>query len=99
MSIPFTQFLRPDGRTRNITIDLSPETERKAVAIMRFARFEIEVLTTGEIAMETIRLGGESDAVNVLSGKVCANGPDVPAKVAEMIDEVYAGHVAGRESS
>lgn len=82
MAIEFTQFLRPNGRRVPVEIDMPPDTEHKAEVIREAGgRFEIEVLTTGEISMEIVR--GED---KVLAGAICGNGPDVPIHVAKMID-------------
>lgn len=53
MSIPFTQFLRPDGRQRATSIDRPAEVEGLAQHLRKVGvRFEVEELTTGEVSLE-----------------------------------------------
>jgi hypothetical protein len=85
MSIPFTQFLRPNGRRMQATIDRSPEIEAKAKELLGHGcLFEIEQLQTGEISMEVVR--GEK----ILAGEICPNGPEVCRCVDKMINEAHA---------
>ena len=80
MSIMFTQFLRPNGRPIVNTIDASPELETLAHNLIENgARFEIEVLTTGEIFMECRK--GE----DILSNQLCKNGPEVLVALENLI--------------
>lgn len=54
MSIPFTQWLLPDGRPRRVTIDRAPEVEAKAREMMAVGlSLEAEVLRTGEVPFHT----------------------------------------------
>lgn len=77
--IEFTQYLRPDGRQRKITIDL-PEVQSKADAIIAAGFvFEIEVLSEGTVSA-TI-----SDDLYDHSNVLASNSPDVPAAIAAMI--------------
>lgn len=82
-SIPFTQFLRPDGRRQEVrTTDASYTDDdlKAAQAIIDVGfRFEIEQLMTGQISM-TI---SDSDADYV--HQICANNTDVPASVKKLI--------------
>lgn len=82
MTIPFTQFLMPDGRQKEVSID-RPE------AIGTLARglidhgcvFEIEMLSTGEISMEVMH--GE----NSIAAEICLNGPEVPKAVDRLVEQ------------
>jgi hypothetical protein len=78
MSIPFTQFLMPDGRKSQVTIDRSAEIEATAKTIIaKGYTFEIEVLMTGVISMEVIlrhQPGSKKDDC-VIASELCHNGP------------------------
>ena len=53
MSIPFTQYLRPDGRKRAVEIDMSKEVEDLAKRfIAAGGRYECEELTTGHASSD-----------------------------------------------
>ncbi len=86
--IPFTQFMMPDGRQVENTIERPAEIEEKAKALINAGyRFEIEVLNTGEISMECC-LGHAS-----LASEICVNGPAVPLATDKMINEAYCAWV------
>lgn len=82
-TIPFTQYLRPDGRKQDVlTSDPSYTDEdlKAAQAIIDAGfRFEIEVLTNGMISM-TIS-DSDGDYVN----KLCSNTISVPDTVKRLI--------------
>lgn len=83
--IPFVQFLRPDGRVRNMEFEAAPKTSALAQqAIKRGVRFEIEELTTGEISMEAM-LDDEC-----LASELCANGPPVVEAVGRLVWNAYS---------
>lgn len=84
MSIPFTQFLRPDGRQRPASIDRPTgiETMARQLIMLGWA-FEIEELVTGQVSMEIV--SGE----DVIASRLCPNGPAVPKAVDEMAEEAY----------
>ena len=86
MSIPFTQFLMPNGRKNLVTIDRPDKVEKQAEALIAAnLSLEIEMLTTGEISM-TVEDHSEENTVAI---RVCHNGPDVPINVDDMIDEAW----------
>lgn len=90
MSIPFTQFLMPDGRRDQVTIQRPAEIEEQAHAIIaRGFGFEIEILTTGQISMEICSPEtAKKDAV-VLTHEICRNGPEVLESVDKMVREAF----------
>lgn len=102
MSIPFTQYLRPDGRTRAESISRSPEIEALARRwIDAGGKFEAEVLTTGHVSLSAAMRIDEDAAddalVFTLDGewhdvvmKICANGPQVLDAVDELVREAAA---------
>lgn len=81
MAIPFTQYMRPDGRAVPVRIARPVEIAEKAQAIIaRGLCFECEHLTTGDVSL-TITDPDEGD-VDI---EVVANGPEVPAAVDRLI--------------
>lgn len=75
--VTFTQYLRPDGRTRATWIERSAETAAAASALRAAGcRFDIEELQTGEVSM-TVERDDEDGETAVLAHEVCANGPAV----------------------
>ncbi len=78
--IPFTQFLRPNGRARQVTIEASGDTEEMARSLIeKGARFEIEVLMNGIIHMDC-QIGDK-----LLANQLCENGPPVLEAVKELV--------------
>lgn len=91
MSIPFTQYFRPDGRKQQITIDRPVEIEELARRLIVCGyRFEIEVLTTGEVSMEVVRDIPDPDCNDRLALEICYNGPSTPGRpgVPDTVDEM-----------
>lgn len=86
--IPFTQYLRPAGRTRVVRIDRPAEVEATAHRLIDAGvRFEAEVLTTGEVSLTAEDRDGEQLAIEVVP-----NGPGV----SEAVDRLVA---AARDST
>lgn len=86
MSIKFTQYLLPDGRQKQITVDRPDEIEKMADSIIsRGLRFEAEMLTTGAISL-TVHDPKEEDDIDI---EVVANGPEVPVAIDRMITRVF----------
>jgi hypothetical protein len=80
-NIPFTQFLRPNGKRREVLIDRPDEIAAKAQAIMEAGfRFEIEELTNGYVNMTV------SDDNSDYARELCPNGPRVPRTVDALIE-------------
>lgn len=81
-TVPFVQYLRPDGRRSAVAID-RPDSIAKAADMIRSHgfRFECEQLTTGEVSF-TIS-DDDDDYAFELSG----NGPDVPGAVDRLITQ------------
>ena len=96
MSIAFTQFLRPHGHTKRVTIDRPEDIEGKALDLRNDGlSFEIEELSTGEISM-TIEDHEKEETVCL---RVCANGPDVPVNVDEMVNEAFEARFPERQAN
>lgn len=83
--IPFTQYLLPDGDKREIAIERPADIEERATAVInRNARFEAEVLTTGEISL-TVHYKEEDIAI-----EICSNGPSVPEAVDRLVKTAHS---------
>lgn len=92
MSVPFTQYLRPHGEKRATEIVLPCKgAEALAALIIKCGyRFEIEMLTTGEISMEVVRDIPDPDIEDEVAIEICENGPVVPLAVTKMIQDAAA---------
>lgn len=90
MSIPFTQFLLPNGRRRHETIDRPDDIEALANSfIASGGRFEMEMLPDLETVSLTAvhKVDGEYDDIAI---EVCSNGPDVPDAVDRLVQNAAA---------
>lgn len=84
--IPFTQYLRPNGRRKEVTIEVSPDVASKAHAIIaRGLAFECEELSTGQVSL-TITDPEEGD----LDIRVVPNGPGVREAVEDLVSRFGA---------
>jgi hypothetical protein len=80
LCIPFTQYLRPDGRPKSIVIERPEPVAEKAKRILDAGfRFECEVLSTGDVSFAV------SDDDGDHAFEICRNGPDVLAAVDRLI--------------
>lgn len=90
MSVEFTQYLMPDGRKKQVFIDLDTPTEAKAQAIIATGyRFEIEMLSTLAISATIHNPLTEEDE----DCELMNNGPEVPVRITAMINRFYEGTV------
>lgn len=79
--IPFTQFMRPNGRAVEVSIERPAGIAAKAEALIaKGYHFECEVLTTCEISLTIANDDGDLDI------EVVSNGPDVPLGVDRLIE-------------
>ena len=92
--IPFTQYLMPFGDQRAQWIDRPGDVEQKAMAVIALgARFEMEMLRTGEASFEVVRdVDGEPETV---AAEICANGPEVLATIDKLVGDAHARLCAG----
>ena len=82
MAIPFTQYLMPDGRPKQIEINRPEEVEAKAAKIIAAGlRLEAEVLRTGEVSFTVFDVETETDE----ACEVSRNGPEVLEAVDRLI--------------
>ena len=80
MAIPFIQYMRPNGRAKQITIERSDSIELLAQHVMsKGARFEIEQLMNGAVSM-TCAYKDEDIEI-----ELCSNGPEVPVAVDRLV--------------
>jgi len=84
MSIAFTQYLRPNGRRRDVEIERPSEIEAMAERfIVAGGRYECEELTTGHASLTAVHeVDGEEQDVAI---EICPNGPEVPGKVDALV--------------
>ena len=84
MSIPFTQYLRPDGRKTPVEIDGSAEIEGLAESfIAAGGRYECEHLTTGHASLTAVYfVDGEDQDIAI---EVTPNGPEVVPAVDRLV--------------
>ena len=75
MKIELTQYLRPDGRTRQIWLDDAPDDLKPFVAAIKKCKcnLAVEELTTGEASF-TIEYPYPSQAED-FDIEICPNGP------------------------
>ena len=86
MSIPFTQYLLPNGQRRERVVDRSAEIEEKANELLKSKYyFEIELLTTGVVAMYSYKSGQERE----VTMQLCDNGPQTLVCVDKLINDTY----------
>ena len=89
MNIEFTQFFMPNGRQKPAYINRPEEIAEKAKQLQaNDCRLEIEMLPTREISM-TVEKDLPDGEIELLSQKVCSNGPEVPTNVDQLIIEAF----------
>lgn len=84
MTIPFTQYLLPNGRIRRINIERPKEIEEIAQRFIKAGgRYECEILSTGEASITAVKMvrGQDGDVA-------IAVGPNDAEKVGELVDRV-----------
>jgi hypothetical protein len=100
MSIPFTQFLRPNGVPRPIVFETTPEqaeVEANALRIIEAGyRFEAEELSTGDISMTIAGPDEQGEEVDVAI-EVVPNGSAVVPAVERLVAKGVALILAGRQ--
>ena len=80
MAIPFTQYLRPDGRKRATEIERPPWIETMADRFIASGGcYECEHLMTGHASLTAVKYGRD------VCIEVVENGPEVPAAVDRLV--------------
>jgi hypothetical protein len=82
--IPFTQYLRPDGRQQKIEVEMPAPIEHLAFTFIKAGgRYEAEVLRTGEASLTAVyKVDGEDQDIAI---EICDNGPGVPDAVEKLV--------------
>lgn len=85
-TIPFTQYLMPDGRKASVVIDVENDIAALAADIISHGfRFECEVLRTGQVSL-TIFDPEEEDDIDI---RVVPNGPEVIEAIDSLVREFH----------
>ena len=87
----FTQYLRPYGDKKRISIYLSVEVEQMAKELTApgaDCQLEAEVLTTGQCSFTVEKEW--NDDTEVLAYEICPNGPGVKDVVERLIRNAHA---------
>ena len=86
MSIPFTQYLLPNGQRRAQQIDRPADIESLAEKfIASGGRYECEVLTTGHVSFTAVKEIDPDDGPQDVVIEVCENGPAVETAVDRVV--------------
>jgi hypothetical protein len=90
-SIPFTQYLLPDGRKQVIAIKATAETGEKAKKLIEQGyRFECEILR--DLRTVSLTVVGPNDEGDVAC-EICARGPRrIPPAVQRLVTRAVAFH-------
>lgn len=82
--IRFTQYLRPDGRKRVVSIERPASVVEAAHKLIKAGyRFECEELSTGHASLTVVDPDDEGD----IAIQVVPNGPAVPDAVDRLVAE------------
>jgi hypothetical protein len=86
VSIPFTQYMRPDGRKVKVSIERPAEIEALAKRFIEAGGwFDAEHLTTGHVSLTAgFVIDDESDEIAI---RVVENGQSVLGAVDELVRE------------
>ena len=88
MQIPFTQFLRPDGRKKPVTFDVedaSIEAEQAQRLIDADCEFSCEELMTGTVVLYVSWPAGMSYKDDDMCVELTSNGPEVRDAVSRLL--------------
>lgn len=81
--VRFTQFLRPNGKKREVEVHLDHVSEEKAHAIIESGHhFEIEELSNGLVSATIVHDEMDED---VAHARIVPNGPQVILAITKMI--------------
>lgn len=85
--IPFTQYLRPNGRRREESIERPAEILALAKELLEWGyHFEIEELQDGTVSMDCSHPRDENGPIAI---EMCPNGPDVPGAVDRLVKTAH----------
>lgn len=84
-NIPFTQFILPNGRRKEVLIDRPQPIYDKAMLIINAGyRFECEILMSGTVSLT---ITTDDDDIGDVAIKLCPNNIAVLASIDAMINE------------
>lgn len=84
--VPFTQYLRPDGRRQQVCIARPPEIAALAKRVLEAGyHFDIEELRDGTVSMTVESNIPNDDEQAPIAIELCPNGPAVPPTVDRLI--------------
>jgi len=88
MDIQFTQFLRPNGKQKEVLINRPDEISNKALAVLKTGgRFTVEELMNGMVSLAYEKeIDGEMQDVEI---ELSSNGPKVSIAVDILIEKLY----------
>jgi len=87
MSIPFTQYVLPNGRKEPTSIETSKEVDKIAHDLIDAGcRFDIEILRTGQVSMTCEREPENEEDDGILSMEICENGPKIINAVTKLVN-------------
>ena len=87
MSIPFTQFLMPNGRRQEITVDRPAEVEKMAEAVIASGlRFEAEMLSDYQTV--SLTAGDPAEGIDHFM-ELAPNGPKVLDAVDKLVRAAF----------
>lgn len=88
--IPFTQFLRPNGRKMSAWIERPmPIIEKARAILVAGGRFEIEELSTGHVSATVEHPEWEQDDRGPVASEIVMNGPDVLPMIDALVEDAY----------
>lgn len=91
-SVPFTQYLLPNGRTKQVAFGVTGETAVKARSILdKGCKFEAEMLPTGMVSLSV------SDGEQDIAIEVTPNGPEIPEAVVRLVEAAATAGGGGDE--
>jgi hypothetical protein len=89
MKIPFTQFLLPDGRRREVTFDCDSKYDKKVQSILDSgATFECEILGMGNVSL-TVEFENPNGEHVTLAHELSENSPEIVGKTETLIINAY----------
>lgn len=90
-TIPFTQFLRPSGKTKDTWIEMSDEVELLARRFIEAGgSYTSEMLHDGEVSLCAVFKPDPDDLEPTdIACVIAMNGPDIPDAVEQLIRESF----------
>lgn len=98
-TIPFTQYLLPHGRTKEIqSMPVDARHYSMAMEIIDAGgRFEVEVLPELKTVSMTVAYSINNDMQDI-AGECAANGPELKSALIDLIETAYKLIIEGHET-